>query len=62
MIIGKQVEVKYNKKEYVGTLVAFGVAYEELRDGIGHYTEAIIMLDDGTIDTCPVVYMKVLKL
>lgn len=63
MIIGKQVEVKYNKNEYVGTLVAFGIGYEELRDStIGHFSEAIVLLDDGTIKTCPVTCMKVLKL
>lgn len=62
MIIGKLVEVSYNKETYVGTLVHFGIGYEELRDGIGHYTEAVIMTETGEIKNCPVVYMKVLTL
>ena len=62
MIIGKQVEVTYNKETYVGTLVHFGIGYEELRDGIGHYTEAVIMTESGEIKNCPVANMKVLTL
>ena len=62
MIIGKQVEVTYNKETYVGTLVHFGIGYEELRDGIGHYTEAVIMTESGEIKNCPVENMKVLTL
>ena len=60
MIIGKLVEVAYNKEIYTGILVHFGIGYEELRDGIGHYTEALVMREDGEIKTCPVTCMKVL--
>ena len=62
MIIGKQVEVTYNKEIYIGTLVHFGVGFEELRDGVGHFTEAVIMKEDGEITTCPVCCIKVLML
>ena len=60
MIIGRRVAVNF-REQYFGTLVAFGVGYEELRDGIGHYTEAVIMNDDGELCTCPVNCVTVIK-
>ena len=62
MIIGKQVEVKYNDEIYTGTLVHFGIGFEELRDGIGHFTEAVVMKENGEIKSCPVCCMTVLTL
>lgn len=35
----------------VGTLIGFGVDYEPFDGGIGHYTTAIVVLDDGTVET-----------
>ncbi len=61
MIIGKQVEVRYNKETYGGTLVHFGISFEDLRYGVGHYTEAIIEKEDGQLKTAPVCCVRVLK-
>lgn len=61
-IIGKTVKVSGKRGEYTGTLVAFGIGYEELRDGIGHYTEAVVMREDGELCNCPVNMVRVLQL
>lgn len=53
MIIGKRVAVNYNEN-YIGTLVAFGIGFCSVFEGIGHYTEAIVMKDGGEVCTCPV--------
>ena len=59
MIIGKR--VKFGKKlEQEGTLVSFGISFEELRDGIGHYTAAIIMTDDGALSEVPATWTQVI--
>lgn len=58
MIIGKRVKIDHNGKE--GALVAFGLSFEELRDGIGHYTTAVIMMDDGEIVEYPAQRVRVI--
>lgn len=35
-----------------------GLDYEELRDGVGTYTSAIIEREDGTIENVPVEMIK----
>lgn len=60
MIIGKRVRFRQKEHNNEGVLVAFGITYEELRDGIGHYTTAVIMKDDGEIIEHPVQCVKVI--
>lgn len=60
MIIGKKVEVDFREK-YTGTLIHFGIGYDELRDGIGHFTEAIVMTEDGQLHNCPANCVRVLR-
>lgn len=38
------------KNDYDATFLQFCVNYEELRDGIGNFTDAIIELSDGTVE------------
>lgn len=33
-----------------GVFIDFGIDCVELRDGIGHYTSAIVLFEDGTLD------------
>lgn len=60
-MIGKRVNVHFFGTCYEGVLVHFGIGFEELRDGIGHFTEAVILLDDGSVKTCPVTCITLIK-
>lgn len=49
-IIGRRV-MKNEPMGIVGTLIGFGVNYEPFDGGIGHYTTAIVVFGDGTVET-----------
>ena len=38
----------------IATFLAWGVDYEELNDGVGTFSTALIELDDGTVKNVPV--------
>ena len=60
--IGRYVEVTWgSNKGKFGMLVHFGIGYEELRDGIGHYTEAVIVNGDGDFFTVPVNFIRLMR-
>lgn len=46
------------KESYKAYFLGFGIDYEELRDGVGQYTSAILELDDGTVTMVPVFMIK----
>jgi hypothetical protein len=62
MSIGKRVKVvRDGQIFYHGTLVAFGIDFEELRDGIAQFSTAIIEKDDGSLCNVAVPYVVILK-
>jgi len=44
-----------------GIFVKYGINFEELETGPGHYTSAIIELIDGTVKNVPVETIKFIK-
>jgi len=44
-----QIKVKVKNDSREATLLHWGISYEELRDGIGHCTIAIVAFEDGAI-------------
>jgi len=43
------------------TFIKWGIDYEEINDGVGNFSTAIIRLDDGTIKNVPVEMIRFLK-
>ena len=46
------------KESYQAYFLGFGIDYEELRDGVGQYTSAILELEDGSVTMSPVFMIK----
>lgn len=44
-----------------GTFLGWGVDYEELRDGVGQYTAAIVEFPGGEVALCPVHTIRFVK-
>ena len=49
---------RLDKTTVIGTLLGFGVDFEELNNGVGQYTTAIIECPDGSVITRPVEDIK----
>lgn len=45
--------VYLKKLNQYGTFIGLGIMYEELRDGIGHYTTIVVRLEDGNVIEVP---------
>lgn len=65
IIYSEYVEIKAEPYNYMelqekgeAYLLEFGVDYEELENGVGNYSTAIINLDDGTVKNIPVENIK----
>ena len=52
---------KYEHGCDYGELVAFGVSYEELLNGVGIYSTAIVKMADGSVRNVPVDDIKFLS-
>lgn len=46
--------IKVLKNGRTGFFKAWRIQYEELRDGVGQFTCAIVEYDDGTVDWWPI--------
>ena len=46
------------KESYQAYFLGFGVDYEELRDGVGQFTAAILELEDGSVTMVPAFMIK----
>ena len=46
---------------HYGELVAFGVSYEELSNGVGVYSTAIVKMENGSVRNVPVDDIKFLS-
>ena len=44
-----------------GVFLKFGIDYEELRDGVGHYSTAIVEMPDGSLTNAAVGNVRFLK-
>lgn len=49
---------KSEKVEFTGKFHAFGVDWEEVGEGVGMFTTAVVELPDGTMLNAPVVNIK----
>ena len=61
--MNRKVEVSRHTREGmiivgVGTLLGFGTYFEELNQGVGQYTTAIVELEDGSVDNGPVEFIR----
>ena len=50
-LAGNEYTTCYHNVEYDGVFQCFGLSYEEFDSGVGTYTAAIIMRDDGALET-----------
>ena len=46
------------KESYQAYFLGFGIDYEELREGVGQYTTAILELEDGSVTMVPIPMIK----
>lgn len=47
--------------EVEATLIGFGIDFDELGNGVAHFTVGIIELEDGSVVLLPVNYFKFVK-
>lgn len=50
----------FDTKE-IGKLLSFGVDYEELRDGVGTFSTAIVVMKNGNVKNIPVENIKFIE-
>lgn len=46
------------KESYQAYFLGFGIDYEELLEGVGQYTTAILELEDGSVAMAPIFMIK----